>query len=83
MFEDKDTATNNLIIKAVSKYFKEFSIIKQTGFWDGKRENSQNTIIIAYPGERDIIQRLAEQIKSIGRQECVLVSETDIKTKLI
>ena len=85
MTEDKNTLTNSLLIRTISKHFEGFIVHKQIGYWKGVQETSQ-TITIITADSRDnrlLINRIAEQIRGIGRQECVLVIETPVKTELI
>ena len=83
MTEDKSATINSLIVKHVSKFFPGFTIMRGIGYYKGVREKSLTIIIVAKPRDRSTIHNIAEKIKYLGHQECVLVVETPVKTKMI
>lgn len=84
--EDTNAANRSLIIKTVSKHFKAFTVnTGNVGYWEGQQENSLQITTITEPGrkQRHLIERIAEQIRDINRQECVMLTATKIRGKLI
>lgn len=71
-----------MIVKIVSKHFTGFSIQKQFGYWKGQQESSLNIVI--FGNDRDIhaVEDIAEKIKTANKQESVLISITDVITKM-
>lgn len=72
----------NMIVKIVSKHFSGFSIQKQFGYWDGKQEQSLNIVIFGNQRDLYAIEDIADAIKMANKQDCVLVSITDVITKM-
>ncbi len=83
MTEDKSAAINSLIVRHVAKYFPAFTIQKHTGFWIGACEKSLTIVIVTPPKNRATVYEVAAKIKCFGRQDCVLVVETKVKTEFI
>ncbi len=83
MTEDVTSETASLIAKLVLKYFPAFSVQRQIGYWSGEPENSLSIMIIAPKNKKNLVYVTADKIRSLGRQDCVLVVETKVKTELI
>jgi hypothetical protein len=72
------------ICELVSKYFPGFSIIKQTGYWQGKKECSLCIEIISdMPSVRHNIDLICRAIKGHNNQSAVLVYCIEGETLLI
>lgn len=59
---------------AVQKWFDDFSIIGQTGYWGNVQEDGICIIIIAEARRKYDVLELAETIKELNGQEAVLVT---------
>jgi hypothetical protein len=66
--------------------FDGFSIVNQIGYWQGKQERSSQ-IVIMFGEDRirgaEDVRQLAERIKLVNNQECVLLTEETIDAKFI
>ena len=69
--------------KLVSKYLSKFSLSRQLGFWKGKPEMSLKIMYLGSRQDRHIIRRIADDIRSLNHQECVLVVTTKVKIEYI
>jgi alpha/beta superfamily hydrolase len=63
------------IVKAVSREFDGFTISDSLGFWKGSAEKS--CIIILVTENQDAVNSVAEEIKLLNKQECVLVVKVE------
>lgn len=73
----------NMIVKIVSGYFSGFSIVKQLGYWDGKQEQSLNIVIIGNQKDRHAVDAIARDIKTINKQDCVMILISDVIQKMV
>ena len=72
--------TDTVINKIVPAYFGSFNVIKDTGSYNGTRENSLIIEIFTLPIEDDnkvrtLVHSLAEDIKYYLKQDSVLITE--------
>ena len=83
--EDISAVNRSLIVKTISKHFAAFNIQTGTGYWNTERENSMHITIITdrSKAQRHLIERIADDIREINKQECVLLTAAKIKGKLI
>jgi hypothetical protein len=72
--EDKNRADIETI---VARHFDSFTIIPTIGYWKGVAENS---LIIEIFGNDQFttVKEVAEYIKELNKQECVLVTRTPL-----
>ena len=72
----------------VSEYFSGFSVIEQTGYWNGKPEKSL-CVEIAVSGACQItttpvhIKRICKAICGLNKQECVLVQKIECDSEFM
>ena len=68
--------------KLATKYFEGFTIVKGEGFWRLQKENSLIIeIVTEEPKAR--INKLAQDIKKINKQEAVLIQQIENNQWLI
>lgn len=72
-----------LIEKIIGEHFKGFSITEQVGYYDGKREDSINIVIMAPAKDKFLIEDLAGKIRDLNSQDSVLVVTCRAVYKLI
>ncbi len=75
--EDISKFKTEKTIDLVSKFFRGFTVIKATGFWNGRAEDSL-IIEIQTDNKTDVLW-LANQIKLQNNQDSILIQE--IKSK--
>jgi len=69
------------ICQLVSEYFAGFSVIEQTGYWNGKPEKSLCIEIATDNVAAAVhIKKICKAICGLNKQECVLVQEIECKT---
>lgn len=70
--------------RLTSRYYKGFTVLRATGYWEGQRERSMVIEILVDEGsERKRIDALAREIKAALRQDAVLVVEQDVDWELV
>ena len=64
----------------LSAQFEAFTITKTVGYWKGQEEQSIIITIIADSTDstREQVSSVASRIRSVNKQECVLISETPV-----
>ena len=72
----------NLVAKIVAGYFSGFSIVKQLGYWEGKQEQSLNIVIFGKKNDEHAIRDIADRIKTVNNQDCVLWAKTECEMNL-
>lgn len=72
-----------LVEKLIGEHFKGFSIIEQIGYYDGKREDSINIVIMAPACDKFLVEELAGKIRDLNSQDSVLVITYRAVYKLI
>jgi hypothetical protein len=75
------TENKNLgaIKKNLSKTFEGYTIIKTSGIWKGKEEESIIIeIVSSNPNELSYIQAFAETIKRFNQQDSVLITANEV-----
>jgi hypothetical protein len=64
--------------KLVGRYFEGYSVMYQDGFWHGAKERSMTIEIFSSQlNSGDLVRLIAEQIRDLNKQECVLVQEIE------
>lgn len=63
------------IEKLAGKYFEGFTILKADGFWRLQKENSLVIEVDTGLGDKEKVNQLAIEIKTLNQQEAVLVQE--------
>ena len=84
--EDVSAVNRSLIVKAISKHFKAFTMQTGTGYWESTRENSLQITIITDRNSGHIIKKIrdiAATIRDINGQDCVLLTATPMRGELI
>jgi hypothetical protein len=66
------------IVKIISNWFDGFTLFEGTGYWNGINEAALVIEIIAEDEDMESIAVIAKKIKSVNRQESVLVSKTEV-----
>jgi len=79
--EDKN---RNGIIDLVKYCFDGFTIIEAAGYWKGQVENSLVIEICGYFDDTmiDGVEKIAERIKVLNKQEAVLIQWLECKSEL-
>lgn len=70
----------------LDKYLDGYTLVKAKGVWKGKSEDSL-IIEIDFPTKTvidcDIVHRIANLIREVNKQECVLVQRIECESSLI
>jgi hypothetical protein len=72
----------NMVVKIVSSHFQGYSIVKQLGYWEGQQEQSLNIVIFGNSSDLCAIEDVIDRIKTLNKQHCILLSITDVMTKM-
>ena len=79
--EDKNRAG---IVRIMADCFAEgFSVFPCLGFFAGETESGLVVEVLASEDQRPLILACADQIKTANSQQCVLVSEQEVKTTFV
>lgn len=77
------------ICELVSQYFAGFSVVEQTGYWNGKPEKSLCIEIVIGDNFQQFstaavsvhIKRICKAICGLNKQECVLVQKIECEVE--
>jgi uncharacterized membrane-anchored protein YitT (DUF2179 family) len=76
-----ENKNKELIEQVISEYFDGFTIIESVGYWKGTKESGLIIEIIC--SDNMAVYRLAEDIKTLNKQESVLVTWTNVDSQFI
>ena len=62
----------------VAKFFDSFAIFKGIGYWKGVEESTATIEIIGVEADRNRVIALADWLGTIGYQQSVYVTSTDV-----
>lgn len=71
------------IAELVSKYFKGFTILDASGYYEGKAERSLVIEIMAPVAMCHVVRFIGKAICSLNNQECVLITHEPIEAEYV
>ena len=64
--------------KIVDRFFEGYTVFNAKGTWKGTQELSKVFEIIATNTSREIVKGIAEEIRDLCRQNCVMITENPV-----
>ena len=71
------------VTEIVSRFFPSFSIVLQVGIWKDVKEDSISIVIIGYQSDEPCVNEMALEIKTLNRQQAILVAKSYVECILI